>query len=419
MTRATSTAAIIAVGSELLGTRRLDTNSLRLTEVLERHGVDLIVKSVVGDDRGAIASELRRRMDQAGVVILTGGLGPTADDVTRAGVAELFDRGITVDEELVERFRRLFEKFGRRMAEVNRRQAEVIDGAEVLTNTAGLAPGLLLEEDGTAIFLFPGVPRELEAMIDKHLEPWLRARQEASGVATGVERRVLKVASMPESEIEERITAAYERFGRESISVLSSPGEVKLWMVARGPEDERRRRLDEMASMLAEAVGTAVFTDRQDDDLETVVGRLLRQAGRTVTTAESCTGGLAAERLTRVAGSSDYFLGGIVSYTNELKVELLGVPAKAIADHGAVSEPVARAMADGVRSRYGSDHGIGITGVAGPGGGSEDKPVGTVHVAVAGPDGVDHRKVCFPGDRQRIRSQSAQLALEMLRRQLL
>ncbi len=419
MTQAIRSAAILAVGSELLGTRRLDTNSLRLTEVLEGHGVDLVCKSVIGDDEEAIASEVRRRMDQTDVVILTGGLGPTADDVTRAAVAGLLGRGISVDEELVERFRKLFEKFGRKMAAVNRRQAEVIDGAQVLANTAGLAPGMQLEEDGTAIFLFPGVPRELEAMIEHHLEPWLRARQEAAGVATGVERRVLKVASMPESELEERIAGAYERFGRESISVLASPGEVKLWMVASGPEDERRRLLDDMAATLAEMVGKAVFTDRPDDDLETVVGRLLRQAGRTVTTAESCTGGLTAERLTRVAGSSDYFLGGVVSYTNELKVELLGVQAAAIAEHGAVSEPVARAMAEGMSSRYGSDHGIGITGIAGPGGGSEEKPVGTVHMAVAGPGGVDHRKVCFPGDRQRIRWQSAQLALEMLRRQLL
>jgi nicotinamide-nucleotide amidase len=190
-------------------------------------------------------------------------------------------------------------------------------------------------------------------------------------------------------------------------------------MVARGPEDERRERLDEMAAMLAERVGTAVFTDDPDEDLEAVAGRLLRRAGRTVTTAESCTGGLVAERLTRVAGSSDYFLGGVVSYTNELKVALLGVPAETIAEHGAVSEPVARAMASGVRERYASDHGIGITGVAGPGGGSDEKPVGTVHVAVAGLDGVDHRKVCFPGDRQRVRWQSAQLALEMLRRQVM
>ena len=412
-------AAIIAVGSELLGVRRLDTNSLRLTEVLERYGVELICKSVVGDDQDAIASEVRRRMDQAAVVILTGGLGPTADDVTRGAVAGLLGRAVSVDEELVERFRKLFARFGRRMPEVNRRQAKVIEGAEVLANTAGLAPGLRVDEDGVAIFLFPGVPRELEAMIEQHLEPWLRARQQAAGVAAGVERRVLKVASMPESEVEERIADAYERFGRESISVLASPGEVKLWMVARGPEDERRERLDEMAAMLAERVGTAVFTDDPDEDLEAVAGRLLRRAGRTVTTAESCTGGLVAERLTRVAGSSDYFLGGVVSYTNELKVALLGVPAETIAEHGAVSEPVARAMASGVRERYASDHGIGITGVAGPGGGSDEKPVGTVHVAVAGLDGVDHRKVCFPGDRQRVRWQSAQLALEMLRRQVM
>ena len=411
-------AAIIAVGSELLGTRRLDTNSLRLTAALERQGVELVGKSVVGDDENALAAELLYRVDRAGLVLLTGGLGPTADDVTRAAVAKAFDRGVQVDEAQVERMRRLFASFGREMPEVNRRQAEVIDGAAVLANSRGTAPGQRLEVAGASVFLFPGVPRELESMIEDHLEPWLGER--LKDVDRGLERRVVKIASLPESTVEERIAPAYQRFGRQRISVLASPGEVKVWLAASGPEAERRAELDEMSRAIVELAAGAAFTDQVDDTLESVVGRLLRKAGRTVTTGESCTGGLVAERLTRVPGSSAYFLGGVVSYTNELKTRLLGVPAEMIEAHGAVSEPVARAMATGVRSRYGADYGIAITGVAGPGGGSEEKPVGTVHLALAGPreEDVEHRKVRFPGDRELIRQQTSQLALELLRRDL-
>ncbi len=421
-------AAIIAVGSELLGTRRLDTNSLRLTEVLDRFGVALIGKSVVGDDEAALGSELTRRAGSTDLVLVTGGLGPTADDATRAAAARAFGRGVAVDEDLVEHMRRLFARFGREMPEVNRRQAEVLEGATVLANSRGTAPGQRLDSvsvgppsggrEGATVFLFPGVPRELEGMIAKHLEPWLAER--LGDAAGGLERRVVKIACLPESAVEERIAPAWERFSRERISVLASPGQVEVWLSASGPEAERRAELDEMRRAILELAGDAAFTDREDDTLEAVVGRLLTEAGKTVTTAESCTGGLVAERLTRVPGSSAYFLGGVVSYTNELKTRLLGVPEAAIAAHGAVSEPVARAMAAGVRERYGSDFGLGITGVAGPGGGSDEKPVGTVHVAAAGPGGeIEHRKVIFPGDRQRVRRQSSQLALDLVRRDLL
>ncbi len=410
-------AAIIAVGSELLGTRRLDTNSLRLTAMLDRFGVELVAKSVVGDEEAALAAELVRRAAETDLVLVTGGLGPTADDVTRVAAARAFDRGLTVDSGLVEHMRRLFARFGREMPEVNRRQAEVLDGACVLANSRGTAPGQRIDADRACVFLFPGVPRELEAMIDSHLEPWLE--EATAGADQGLETRVVKLACVPESEAEERIAPVYQRFDRERISVLASPGEVKIYFSARGTEVERRAELDEMRRALLELAGAAAFTDRDDDTLESVVGRLLTEAGRTLTTAESCTGGLVAERLTRVAGSSAYFLGGVVTYTNELKTRLLGVPEAMIAANGAVSEPVARAMAAGVRERYGADFGVGITGVAGPGGGSEEKPVGTVHIAMAGPGDGAHRRVIFPGDRKRVRQQASQLALELVRRDLL
>ncbi len=411
-------AAIIAVGSELLGTRRLDTNSLRLTESLDRFGIELVAKSVVGDDEVGLANELARRAREVQLVMVTGGLGPTADDVTRPAVARAFGRGLVVDESLVDAMRRLFASYGREMPEVNRRQAEVIDGATVLANRRGTAPGQRLDIDGTSVFLFPGVPRELEGMIEEHLDPWLEAH--SAGVDSGLETRVLKVACLAESAVEERIAPAYEQFGRERISVLASPGEVKIYFSSRGSVADRKAELDAMTEVLGHLAGSAVFSDRDEDSLERVVGRLLTDAGRTVTTAESCTGGLVAERLTRVAGSSVYFLGGIVSYTNELKALLLGVAQESLIEHGAVSEPVARAMATGVRERYGSDFGIGITGIAGPDGGSEEKPVGTVHLAVAGPGNsdVEHRRVRFPGDRERVRHQTSQLALDLVRRSL-
>lgn len=409
-------AAILAVGSELLGTDRLDTNSLKLTGVLERYGVELRRKGVVGDSVEEMAEELHTLLSRYGLVLVTGGLGPTADDVTREAVAQALGRGLTLDEEVLATIERRFREHGRVMPSVNRKQAEVIEGAVLIPNARGTAPGMRIEGQGSTLFLFPGVPFELEGMIESDLIPWLAER--SGGVSR--ETATLKVACLPESVVEERVRPAYDEFGREWITILASPGEIRLRSTAEGPEPERRQRLEAMTARLRELAGDAVYACREEDTLETVVGELLRKAGATLTVAESCTGGLLAERITRVAGSSDYFLGGAVTYTNELKTQVLGVPPGMLAEHGAVSEPVARAMAESVRRVFHSDYGAGITGVAGPGGGSEAKPVGTVHIAVAGPDGrLEHRKVRFPGDRERIRAQSAQLALDLLRRMLL
>ncbi len=410
-------AAIVAVGSELLGTDRLDTNSLRLTGLLDRYGVELRRKAAIGDSEEEIAAEIRTLLSRVGLVLITGGLGPTADDVTREAVAAALDRRLFLDEEVLATIERRFQSLGWRMPEVNRRQAWIVEGAEVISNPRGTAPGMRLESGGCTLFLFPGVPAEMDGMAADALEPWLAGR---SG-GLGRETAVLKIAGLPESVVEERIAPAYEEFGREAITILANPGEIRLQATAAGPEPERRARLQAMAARLAELAGDAVFATREEDTLESVVGELLRRAGATLTAAESCTGGLFAQRITSVPGSSDYFLGGAVTYSNELKVRLVGVPLELLAEHGAVSEPVARAMAQGVRRALGSDYGVGITGVAGPGGGSEEKPVGTVHIAVAGPaeDDVHHRKLRLPGDRERVRRFSAQLALEMLRRRLL
>jgi len=410
-------AAIVAVGSELLGADRLDTNSLRLTALLDRYGVELRRKAAIGDSEEEIAAELRFLLPRVDLILIGGGLGPTADDVTREAVAAALGRRLALDEEVLAAIERRFEALGWRMPEVNRRQAWVIEGAEVISNPRGTAPGMRLESGGCTLFLFPGVPVELEGMTVDALEPWLAER--SGGVAR--ETAVLKIAGLPESVVEERIAPAYEQFGREAITILANAGEIRLQATAAGPEPERRARLAAMVARLAELAGDAVFTTREEDTLESVVGDLLRAAGATLTTAESCTGGLLAQRITSVPGSSDYFLGAAVTYSDELKVRMVEVPPAVLAEHGAVSEPVARAMAEGVRRALGSDYGVGITGVAGPGGGSEEKPVGTVHLAVAGPgDGeVEHRKLRLPGDRDRVRRFSAQLALEVLRRRLL
>ncbi len=410
-------AAILAVGSELLGTDRLDTNSLRLTGLLARYGVELRRKAVIGDSEEEIASELRSLLGRVDLILVTGGLGPTADDVTREAVAAALGRSLHQDDEVLATLERRFQSLGWRMPEVNRRQALVVEGAEVLPNARGTAPGLRVESGGCTLFLFPGVPHELDGLMESALEPWLAAR--SGGIAR--ETAVLKIAGLPESVVEERIAPAYDEFGREAITILANAGEIRLQATAAGPEPERRARLQAMVTRLSELAGDAVFTTREEDTLESVVGDLLHAAGATLTAAESCTGGLFSQRITSVAGSSDYFLGAAVTYSNELKTKLVGVPATLIAEHGAVSEPVARAMAEGVRRVLKSDWGVGITGIAGPGGGSAEKPVGTVHIAVAGPrEGeMEHRQIRLPGDRDRVRRFSAQIALEMLRRRLL
>ncbi|MEO6195426.1 MAG: CinA family nicotinamide mononucleotide deamidase-related protein, partial [Thermoanaerobaculia bacterium] len=364
-----------------------------------------------------IAAELRNLLPGFDLILITGGLGPTADDVTREAVAAALGRGLHLDGEVLAALERRFQSLGWQMPEVNRRQAWVVEGATVLANDRGTAPGLRVESGGCTLFLFPGVPTELEGMMASSLEPWLAER--SGGVAR--ETAVLKIAGLPESVVEERIAPAYEEFGREAITILANVGEIRLQATAAGPEPERRAHLKAMVERLAALAGDAVFTTREEDTLESVVGDLLRAAGATLTAAESCTGGLFSQRITAVPGSSDYFLGAAITYSNEMKTQLVGVPAEMIAEHGAVSEPVARAMAEGARRTLGSDWAVGITGVAGPGGGSEAKPVGTVHLAVAGPrDGeVEHRQLRLPGDRDRVRRFSTQIVLEMLRRRLL
>lgn len=405
-------AGILAVGSELLGTDRVDTNSLRLTEALLVAGCRLARKSVVGDEHELLVAELKRLLSDCDLVLVTGGLGPTRDDLTREALAEATDRPLSRRPELEELLRARFAKYGRELTPANSKQADLPEGATALANPRGTAPGVRLDLEETTVFLFPGVPHELEGLIGSALVPWLSERSRDEWM---MEQLEVKVAALPESVVEERLAPVYEVFGNAAVSVLASPGEVRVRVRAHGPA--AARTLEAARSLVESSVGAAVYGVGGEASLEATVGEMLRDTGSTVAVAESCTGGMVGQRLTAVPGSSAYFLGGILAYSNAAKESELGVPGELLADHGAVSRPVALAMARGVRERFDSDFGLAITGIAGPGGGSEEKPVGTVHLAVVARDGgAAHNRSVFPGGRETVRKLSSQVVLEMLRR---
>jgi nicotinamide-nucleotide amidase len=404
-------AEIIAVGSELLTPDRLDTNSLFVTEELNKLGIEVLRKTVVGDNRELLAEAFRDALNRVPVVIASGGLGPTEDDLTRETVAELLGRRLRRNDEVVHAIEARFRSFKRDMPAVNLRQAMVPEGAEVLENPRGTAPGLWIEDKGRMVALLPGPPRELRPLFLEQVLP--RLRRQVSGVR--MFHRELRVTGLGESHVEERIRPIYTRYPRVNTTILAAPGEVqihlRLWT-----EDttQAETTLDEIVRSFELALGDRIFAHK-DVPLEDVVAELLTTNRATISTAESCTGGLLAERLTRIPGSSTYFLGGVVSYSNERKTVWTEVPAELIASKGAVSAEVAIALAEGIRRSVGSTFGVGITGIAGPGGGSEEKPVGTVHIALATPTGTKERLVHLPGDREMIRFHASQLALDMVR----
>ena len=403
-------AAIIAVGSEMLGPSRLDTNSLKITAALEDYAVPLVRKSVVGDTLADLVDELRYDLARAAVLIVTGGLGPTEDDMTREALAEAFALTMEVDRAIVERLEQRFAKRGLTMPEVNKKQANVFVGQETLTNERGTAPGFHLRVEGKDVFVFPGVPHELEWMLATYFSPWLAAQRGARAR----HRRALKIAGMTESAVEERLKPYYDAHRDEMLTILATSGQIELHIFADGDEAAAKARIAARERELLDLFGQRVF-GFDDDSLEAAVGRLLAERGATVATAESCTGGLLASRITDVAGSSAYFMGGAVVYTGAAKQDLAGVAPALIAEHGEVSEVVAIALARGIRERFGTTYGVGITGIAGPGGGSEAKPVGTVHIAVASAAAHDHRKLFWPMERTLFKRFATQSALDLLR----
>jgi nicotinamide-nucleotide amidase len=418
--RPLATAEIIAVGTEMLGASRLDTNSLFLAGRLGDLGIDLRAKSVVADDRDRLRDVLLAAMSRADLVILTGGLGPTDDDLTREVVAAALDRPLSEDPAIVEHIRARFQRRGLRMPDVNRRQAMVPEGGVVLDNPNGTAPGLMIEHGDQVVVLLPGPPRELKPMFDRLSETLLAERTRGWRIY----RRSLFVAGRGESHVEEIAQPIYSRWAREippiETTILAVPGQVELHLTLRSAQSKAaEERLVAARGELMTALQSDVFSV-DGRSMEEVVGTLLRERGLTISAAESCTGGLLLSRLTEVPGSSDYVLGGAVTYSNSLKTVFADVPPHLIEQHGAVSEPVAVALADGIRARTGSSLAIGITGIAGPGGGTPEKPVGTVAIALTGnhhPARV--RTVSLIGGRQLVRFQATQTALDMVRRQLL
>jgi competence/damage-inducible protein CinA-like protein len=421
--RAFRRAAIIAVGSEMLTPTRLDTNSLYITEVLNGIGVDVVAKAVVGDDRDELESQFAHALGRTDLVVLTGGLGPTEDDMTREAVAAYLRRPLSEDAQIVEKIRQRFALRGWKMPDVNRRQAMVPEGAVVLDNPNGTAPGLWLDVEEKGVLLLPGPPREMRPMFDRVVGERLAPR--SGGLR--VFRRVLKIAGRGESMVEEKTQPVYStwRTGAQPIetTILAMPGQVELHLSTRGADvDAMNRALDAAVAQIDEVLGLDIFT-HENRSLEDIVGELLRGREWKIALAESCTGGLATSRLTDVPGASDYVERSVVAYSNEAKIELLGVDPELIRAHGAVSEPVAQAMAEGIRVRARVDVGVGITGIAGPGGGSEHKPVGTVCISVVGPGAgqgsppmVTTRTFRFPGNRELVKAFSALTALDMVRR---
>jgi nicotinamide-nucleotide amidase len=413
------TAEILAVGTELLTPFRSDTNSLVLTARLNELGIAVVGKAIVGDDVAALSSAVRGALARADLVVLTGGLGPTDDDVTRDAVAHAIGVELDEDPAILAAIEARFARRKMSMPAINRRQAMVLRGGVVLPNAAGTAPGLWIERGEQVLVLLPGPPREMGLILDGDLGARLAAR---SG-ARRVERRVIRTTGLPESTVDEIASPIYTpwKTGDPAIetTILAGGGQIELHLAATSDgTDAAGQALDRGVAALAAALGDVVIS-ADGRPIEVVVGDALKARGWMIATAESCTGGGIASRLTDIAGSSAYVAGGVVAYADGVKTAALGVPAALLAAHGAVSEPVAIAMAEGVRARIGADVGVAVTGIAGPGGGSAAKPVGTVVIAVAVPDRPTAAKTfLFLGDRALIRAQSAINALDLVRRAL-
>lgn len=412
-------AEIIAVGSEMLTPYRTDTNSLYLTGQLNLLGVDVIFKSIVGDDMRRLVAAAQHGLFRSDILIFSGGLGPTEDDLTREAVAEALGLKIRRDPEILTRLEVRFAERGWKMAANNAKQADVLDGATVLPNPNGTAPGQWLsgQFDGRerTIVLLPGPPHELKALFETEVRERLRAKVPPAFMAV----RTLKVAMLGESQVDARVSPIYKRYTDVETTILAGAGEIELhFKTTAASEDIAQSRVDEVADEVEEELDDAVYS-RDGESLEQIVGYWLQMRNSTVAVAESCTGGLLAERITSVGGSSRYFLGGAVVYSNNLKTDFAGVPAEMIERHGAVSREVAAALAEGIRYRCESTLGVGVTGVAGPGGGTAEKPVGLVFHAVASDRGTEVVLRNFPGDRKRIRRFASTMALDMLRRQLM
>jgi len=412
-------AEIIAVGSEMLTPFRQDTNSLYLTAQLNALGVEVGFKTIVGDTLKDVVRVATTALARADILIFSGGLGPTEDDLTREAVAETLGLQLRRNPDVLAAIERRFAEHGWKMSANNAKQADVVTGATVLTNSNGTAPGQWIsgKSDGLEkiIVLLPGPPHELKSLFETSVLERLRAKVPRRYIAT----RVLKITGMGESACDARVAPIYKRYTDVNTTILAAPGEIQLHLRTQAQSvDAAQLRVDDLVDKIEAELGDSVYSDN-GDSLEQIVSYFLQMRNSTLSVAESCTGGLVAERLTSVSGSSRYFIGGAVVYSNELKTQLADVPRDLIEDFGAVSEQVAKALAEGIRKRCGTTLGLGITGVAGPTGGTAEKPVGLVFHALASETGTELIKRNFPGDRARIRWFASQQALDMVRRKLM
>lgn len=408
-------AEIIAIGSELLTPTKTDTNSLWLTEKLNEVGIEVKLKTIVGDDEARLEEVIKDALKRSDVVVTTGGLGPTEDDITRRVSARAVGRDLIFDENVLAEIAQKFERLNRKMPETNERQAFIIEGARVLPNPNGSAVGMSVEIGEKFFVILPGPPRELQPMFENFVLPKLR---ENAGEIF-VKRKVLRVAGMGESAVDEMIAPIYKTYKTVETTILFNKSEIEIHLTAQSEtESSAENVLEELAGKIAEKIGGAVFSTN-GEKMEEIVGAILRNKKKTLSVAESCTGGLISERLTEISGSSDYFIEGVVAYANEAKIRTLNVPPTLIEKHGAVSAEVAEAMAKGVRERAETDFGISVTGIAGPDGGTDEKPVGLVFIGYADENETKTIKLNLPGDRYLIRWRSSQAALDLLRRKML
>jgi len=407
-------AEIIAIGSELLTPHCTDTNSLFITDHLNSIGIEVILKTIVGDDRERLTQTLALALQRSDLIITSGGLGPTEDDLTRECAATTLGKSMYQDSSLLNAIEDRFRSLGLTMPSVNTRQSMVIKGAQVLNNLRGTAPGQWIHHNGRIMILLPGPPRELQPMFEELCIPLLHRTGPPSVLLT----RTLRITGLTESAVDELAAPIYTQYNNSATTILALPGDVQLQIRAKASNhSEAKLLLDKLSCQLEAKLHKYIYST-QGDCLEQVVGNLLQQQGQTLAVAESCTGGLLAERITNVPGSSDYFLGGIVCYSDSWKSDFLDVPSDDLGKYGAVSEPVARLLAEGVRKKAGSTYGIGITGIAGPAGSAPSKPAGLVYLALAAPMETQVLERLYPGEREIVRWQSTQTALDMLRRMI-
>jgi len=409
-------AEIIAIGSELLTPQRVDTNSLIVTEHLNMLGVEVFTKQVIGDDRERLTSAIRCALERADIVVLIGGLGPTEDDVTRDAAAAALGRKLEHSAEQEAVLTNRFRQINRPMAQNNLRQTYLIERAEVLPNPNGTAPGQFVVTERGAIALLPGPPRELKPMVERELVPRLKPLLPPQVIKV----RSFRITGIGESDLDTLIAPVYSKYANPVTTVLSTLGD--LWVHLRAQcntERETDALLKEVGDPIAELLGDRVYSTDPDDTLELTVGRMLRERNATVATAESCTGGLIAARFTDAPGSSDYFIAGYVTYSDQQKRTVLGVPEDLLAKHTSVSEAAAIAMAEAARRLSGATYGISTTGFAGPSGGTEADPVGTIYLGVAGPEGTRCTRMRYGADRYRNRTLATQFSLDLLRKTLL